>query len=131
VAGCHANQDDANKQMAALYRNADGEEATVTTTEELGGKPSKGTSKDRRLKENQQAADAVAPDERGNCPEGHRKTPDGMCVPDATSVADQLLEATGADSVEVDDDVITLNFDGETVVDEAPVNNRWIGPLAV
>jgi len=82
VEGCHATRDDAEAQMAALYANEpDAKEAAVDPfeeitkrvfqdeagcppghhampdgscmpDEEMGGKPSKGTAKDRRLKRN-------------------------------------------------------------------------------
>ncbi len=50
VEGCHATEDDANKQVAALYANEPG--AGVSDPEALGGKPNPGTEKDRRLKAN-------------------------------------------------------------------------------
>lgn len=50
VVGCHGSEADADKQLAALYASEG--DATVTT-EALGkGKPSEGTKKDKRLKEN-------------------------------------------------------------------------------
>lgn len=48
VMGCHPTEEDADMQIAALYANED----ESSSTESAGGKPNKGTSADRRLKEN-------------------------------------------------------------------------------
>jgi hypothetical protein len=48
--GCHDTRADAEAQMRALYANEP--EASVTTEALKKGKPSKGTDKDKRLKEN-------------------------------------------------------------------------------
>lgn len=61
----------------------------MTTVEQLGGKPSQGTPKDKRLKENARGRKsrlAVAPDdeadEDGECPDGQHMMPNGECMPD-------------------------------------------------
>lgn len=55
VAGCHDTEQEANDQMAALYAAESSGEMTIEA--DLGAKPSEGTKKDKRLKENKAAAD--------------------------------------------------------------------------
>lgn len=80
VAGCHASESSANRQLAALYAS---EEADVTVVE-LGGKPNPGTPKDRRLEENSKRRRKKTTYETndGDCPEGEHMMPDGECMPD-------------------------------------------------
>lgn len=61
VVGCHESEADADKQLAALYASEG--DAVVTTESLMKGKPNPGTKKDKRLKENQYAAE-------GDCPPG-------------------------------------------------------------
>jgi hypothetical protein len=60
VAGCHASEGDADSQLAALYAN---EGKATTVAEELGGKPTEGTKKDKRLKPNKMAEEPVETEE--------------------------------------------------------------------
>lgn len=96
VEGCHASEDDADDQLAALYAAEADEELgalaeevvdlTTRTTmdlttvtlphQRLGGKPNPGTKPDRRLRRNRQRAQV------GDCPPGQHQMPDGGCMPD-------------------------------------------------
>jgi len=98
VAGCHATESSANKQLAALYAS---EEADVTVVE-LGGKPNPGTPKDRRLKEND------------GCPPGHHKMPNGKCMRD--------------DDMQVDEEVLEVEEESTErfPVKHSPKNGRFV-----
>jgi len=56
VAGCHASEQEANDQLAALYAAESSGE--MTTEADLGAKPSEGTKKDKRIKENKYGEEA-------------------------------------------------------------------------
>jgi hypothetical protein len=127
VSGCHATEDDADDQLAALYA-AEGD-STVTsateTAEALGkGEPNPGTKKDKRLKENQSAAG-----EEAQCPPGMEPDEEsGECVPvgeqKAAGQAEALAHGAAADADRVaGKPAAEIGADGET----AP----WRGPLTV
>lgn len=96
-------------------------EATEAT-ETLGkGEPNPGTKKDKRLKENQAAAD------QKQCPPGMAPDEDGECVPleeleAASSTAEALAHGAAADAVDV-----VGKAPSEMGGDTAP----WRGPLTV
>lgn len=95
--GCHATEEDANDQLAALNaaeadeelaelaqevvglttRTMDLNQLTVTGPDQrLGGKPNPGTKPDRRLRRNRQ------PRAQSECPPGQHQMPDGTCMDD-------------------------------------------------
>lgn len=80
VEGCHATKAQAEDQMAALYAS---EGKTTTVAETMGGKPNKGTKKDKRLRENDYA--------EMECPDGKMAGPDGECV-DMAAGSESLAE---------------------------------------
>lgn len=111
VAGCHATEADADKQLAALYANEPKAAGDVNVTdvieqqaedevEALGGKPNPGTKKDKRLKSNKTEGDADTFDDRedGDCPPGHKMGDDGECVPmsEMETLASKSAEAMKA-----------------------------------
>lgn len=127
VVGCHTNESHADDQLAALYA-AEGDStvtsATETTeeTEALGkGEPNPGTKKDKRLKENQSAADEK------RCPPGMElDEASGECVKvkeQAAGQAETLAHGAAADAQKVAGKPVEEMGDGET----AP----WRGPLTV
>ncbi|MFH8805231.1 hypothetical protein ACH4F6_37775 [Streptomyces sp. NPDC017936] len=96
-------------------------EAATEATETLKkGDPSPGTPKDKRLKENQAAA------EEPQCPPGMEPGPDGECVKvkeQAAGVAEALAHGAAADAEEVGGRPLSEMGQGDT----AP----WRGPLTV
>lgn len=106
VEGCHPTQAKADKQLAALYA-AEGGNAVATVTEDLGGKPNPGTSKDKRLKENPKggkyAEGDVKADNSAAAPglEGITLTEDGRIVDaDGNDVTDIPAEFAAADNTD-------------------------------
>lgn len=96
--------------------------------ETLGGKPNKGTKKDKRLDENDYAA------EKGDCPDGEVMGPDGKCVscPDG----DCLEMSGGTSTVEVpktladavEEALAAKRADAELATGEP---TAWRGPICV
>lgn len=108
VAGCHGTESEADSQLAALYASEG--DSTVTTEALRKGKPSEGTDKDKRLKENQYAA-------KEDCPPGHKLDDEsGKCMP-----MDQMASGTE-----------TLEVQGPAPEDIGGENTApWRGPLTV
>jgi hypothetical protein len=92
VEGCHATEQDAQDQMAALYANEPKASDQMTTT--LGGKPNPGTNKDKRLKENSydmKCPPGMVPDETGDGCIEEKPAADAETV--TLAVADPAAEA--------------------------------------
>lgn len=124
VVGCHKTESHADDQLAALYA-AEGEHAVTSATEATEalkkGDPNPGTPKDKRLKENQSAA------EEQQCPPGMElDEASGECVKigeKATGAAETLAHGAAADAHEVVGKPVEEMGQGDT----AP----WRGPLTV
>lgn len=123
VVGCHKTESHADDQLAALYA-AEGDSTVTSATEEAltKGDPNPGTPKDKRLKENQKAADEK------QCPPGMEPDDDGECVPvgeqKAAGQAEALAHGAAADADTVaGQPADQIGADGQT----AP----WRGPLTV
>ena len=112
VAGCHGSKAEADEQMAALYANEG--DSTVTTEALRKGKPSEGTPKDKRLKENKY----------GDGSHGELECPPGQVKDKATGeCVDAEQMAAGTETLEVQGPA-PEDIGGENT---AP----WRGPLTV
>lgn len=121
VAGCHASEDDANSQMAALYASEADQEDLMTVIE-MGGKPNPGTAPDKRLAENKtkkrkRVVVTYAKKKADDCPEGQHMMPNGECMDD-----DEMMMDTA--DIESFDDL------SEVDVPTGPYR-KWSGVLAV
>lgn len=118
-----SGSDKADGGTAATLRPADRPEEEPVTTEALRkGKPSKGTDKDKRLRENDYAAEAEEGTEldefKSSCPPGTSRTPDGNCRKHKKKNPGQIAEGE------------TEEFEGEAT--EVSENTApWRGPLTV
>lgn len=141
VEGCHETRDDAEAHMAALYANEpDAEEAAVTVfdeitrlvfqdegcppghhampggecmpDEEMGGKPSQGTDKDKRLKRNKKAG---------------TQTAELAALTAELSIIDETVEA----QTELERRALAALSPVEEEVDSIPNTVPWKGPMVV
>jgi hypothetical protein len=132
VAGCHANESEANDHMKALYANESG------TGTQLGGKPKPGTPPDKRLHENpggKKGADGKPVD--GKPVDG--KPADGKPVDETDDTSKKKKvpppfppkQKVKATVDEVTDEFVSINFDKDTTATEVQTTAPWEGVICV